>query len=129
MTPWRSLGSFTGPFKGYAPKPGVDHIALPIAALVPKAGLEPARPFGLEILSLLCLPFHHSGRARTTKVNPPKLRAYPAAPTGEPKRRLTISALLRTPILRIMLARCTSTVRGEQDRASAISLLVKPLTR
>ena len=38
MTPWRSLGSFTGPFKGYAPKPGVDHIALPIAALVPKAG-------------------------------------------------------------------------------------------
>ena len=39
MTPWRSLGSFTGPFKGYAPKPGVDHIALPIAALVPKAGV------------------------------------------------------------------------------------------
>ena len=38
MTPWRSLGSFTGPFEGYAPKPGVDHIALPIAALVPKAG-------------------------------------------------------------------------------------------
>ena len=39
MTPWRSLGSFTGPFEGYAPKPGVDHIALPIAALVPKAGV------------------------------------------------------------------------------------------
>ena len=29
--------------------------------LVPAAGLEPARPFGLEILSLLCLPFHHAG--------------------------------------------------------------------
>ena len=29
--------------------------------VVPAAGLEPARPSGLEILSLLCLPFHHAG--------------------------------------------------------------------
>ena len=29
--------------------------------LVPAAGLEPARRFRLEILSLLCLPFHHAG--------------------------------------------------------------------
>ena len=33
--------------------------------MVPGAGLEPARPFGLEILSLLCLPFHHARRAIT----------------------------------------------------------------
>ena len=31
--------------------------------LVPRAGLEPARPFGLGILSPLCLPFHHRGIA------------------------------------------------------------------
>ncbi len=29
--------------------------------MVPRAGLEPARPFGLGILSPLCLPFHHRG--------------------------------------------------------------------
>ena len=29
--------------------------------VVPAAGFEPARPCGLEILSLLCLPFHHAG--------------------------------------------------------------------
>lgn len=32
--------------------------------MVPAAGLEPARPCGLEILSLLCLPFHHAGKRR-----------------------------------------------------------------
>ncbi len=31
--------------------------------MVPRAGLEPARPFGLGILSPLCLPFHHRGIA------------------------------------------------------------------
>lgn len=31
------------------------------AVLVPAAGLEPARPSGLGILSPLCLPFHHAG--------------------------------------------------------------------
>ena len=31
--------------------------------VVPAAGLEPARPFGQEILSLRCLPFHHAGLA------------------------------------------------------------------
>jgi hypothetical protein len=30
--------------------------------LVPAAGLEPARPYGQEILSLQCLPFHHAGQ-------------------------------------------------------------------
>ena len=29
--------------------------------VVPAAGLEPARPYGQEILSLMCLPFHHAG--------------------------------------------------------------------
>ena len=29
--------------------------------MVPAAGLEPARPYGREILSLMCLPFHHAG--------------------------------------------------------------------
>ena len=29
--------------------------------LVPEAGLEPARPYGQEILSLQRLPFRHSG--------------------------------------------------------------------
>ena len=47
-------------------------IAPPKRGLVPKAGLEPARPFGLEILSLLCLPFHHSGRARTIMKHAPR---------------------------------------------------------
>ena len=32
--------------------------------VVPAAGFEPARPCGLEILSLLCLPFHHAGLGR-----------------------------------------------------------------
>src|SRR5262249_10078707 len=31
-------------------------------ASVPEAGLEPAISFEREILSLLCIPFHHSGR-------------------------------------------------------------------
>src|SRR5689334_4136428 len=30
---------------------------------VPKAGLEPARPFEQSILSAPCLPFHHFGAA------------------------------------------------------------------
>jgi hypothetical protein len=29
--------------------------------MVPEAGLEPACPIEREILSLLCIPFHHSG--------------------------------------------------------------------
>ena len=29
--------------------------------VVPEAGIEPARPLEREILSLLCLPFHHPG--------------------------------------------------------------------
>jgi hypothetical protein len=37
-------------------------IAKPFNFLVPEAGLEPACPCGRQILSLLCLPFHHSGR-------------------------------------------------------------------
>lgn len=37
----------------------------PLSSMVPAAGLEPARPFGLEILSLLCLPFHHAGSGMT----------------------------------------------------------------
>ncbi len=32
-----------------------------LASLVPGAGLEPARPEELKILSLVCLPFHHPG--------------------------------------------------------------------
>jgi hypothetical protein len=43
--------------------------------------------------------------------------------------RLTSSKLFRTPILRIMFARWTSTVRGEDPIASAISFEVKPFTR
>ena len=35
--------------------------APPLSPLVPAAGLEPARPYGLGILSPLCLPFHHAG--------------------------------------------------------------------
>ena len=31
---------------------------------VPAAGLEPARPLSLRILSPLCLPFHHAGTVR-----------------------------------------------------------------
>ena len=34
-----------------------------IALVVPAAGLEPARPLSLRILSPLCLPFHHAGTA------------------------------------------------------------------
>ena len=34
-----------------------------VSNMVPRAGLEPARPFGLGILSPLCLPFHHRGIA------------------------------------------------------------------
>ncbi len=30
--------------------------------MVPGVGLEPTRPFGLGILSPLCLPFHHPGK-------------------------------------------------------------------
>src|SRR5690606_7048398 len=34
-----------------------------IEVTVPRAGLEPARPFGLRILSPLRLPFRHPGNA------------------------------------------------------------------
>lgn len=34
---------------------------------VPLAGLEPARPCGQQILSLGCLPFHHSGFPASTR--------------------------------------------------------------
>ena len=33
--------------------------------MVPAAGLEPARPLSLRILSPLCLPFHHAGKGLT----------------------------------------------------------------
>ena len=32
-----------------------------VIMLVPADGFEPSRPFGLGILSPLCLPFHHAG--------------------------------------------------------------------
>ena len=32
--------------------------------LVPGAGLEPARAYALQILSLVCLPFHHARNRR-----------------------------------------------------------------
>jgi hypothetical protein len=35
--------------------------AIVFSLVVPGAGVEPARPFGLGILSPLCLPFHHPG--------------------------------------------------------------------
>lgn|GEM_PF-6787043 len=40
---------------------GVCADFLSSAQMVPRAGVEPARPFGQEILSLVCLPFHHRG--------------------------------------------------------------------
>jgi hypothetical protein len=46
---------------------------------VPRAGLEPARPFGLGILSPLCLPFHHRGNcvfAGVLRVTPRFRRAW-----------------------------------------------------
>ena len=51
------------------------------------------------------------------------------SPPGAASRLRTRSKLFLTFSLRIMLARCTSTVRGEQASALAISLLVKPFTR
>lgn len=35
--------------------------------MVPEAGLEPATPYGGQILSLLCKPFHHSGNRLIVK--------------------------------------------------------------
>ena len=40
--------------------------------LVPKAGLEPARSCDRQILSLLCLPFHHLGIWRRVRDSNPK---------------------------------------------------------
>ena len=48
-------------------KPGI--YSLPVENLVPAAGLEPARPSGPEILSLLCLPFHHAGTHFSQQLN------------------------------------------------------------
>ena len=44
--------------------------------VVPAAGLEPARPFGPEILSLLCLPFHHAGTRRVVRDCPGPLISF-----------------------------------------------------
>ena len=41
---------------------------------VPLAGLEPARPCGQQILSLGCLPFHHSGLLKQKPVNADPVR-------------------------------------------------------
>ncbi len=41
----------------------------PVKSMVRTAGLEPARPYGQEILSLRCLPFHHV-RARHRRTAP-----------------------------------------------------------
>ena len=38
--------------------------AIVVGVVVPAAGLEPARPFGLRILSPVCLPFHQAGTRR-----------------------------------------------------------------
>ena len=35
--------------------------AVPVVPVVPVTGLEPVRHCCREILSLLCLPFHHTG--------------------------------------------------------------------
>ena len=40
-------------------------IMITTGAVVPAAGLEPARPLSLRILSPLCLPFHHAGTGAT----------------------------------------------------------------
>ena len=34
--------------------------------LVPRAGLEPARPRGHYSLKVACIPFHHLGKVQTT---------------------------------------------------------------
>ena len=39
--------------------------------MVRAVGLEPTRPYGLQILSLVCLPFHHA-RTVTLIGNPTK---------------------------------------------------------
>ena len=44
---------------------------------MPAAGLEPARPFGLEILSLLCLPFHHAGNVGRPLLSGPSASLKP----------------------------------------------------
>ena len=72
---WSSIWSTLQP-SGINPERFLEryHVltGFPKRGVVPKAGLEPARPFGLEILSLLCLPFHHSGRARTIMKHAPR---------------------------------------------------------
>lgn len=37
--------------------------------LMPRAGLEPARPFDPRILSPVCLPFHHPGQTEKVAQN------------------------------------------------------------
>ena len=39
------------------------HAFISCKPLVRAVGLEPTRPFGLQILSLVCLPFHHARNA------------------------------------------------------------------
>ena len=43
--------------------------------LVPRAGLEPARPFEQSILSAPCLPFHHPGEVAAISI--PGYRSHP----------------------------------------------------
>jgi hypothetical protein len=42
--------------------------------VVPAAGLEPARPFDRQILSLLCLPFHQAGTQKTLTALPTQIK-------------------------------------------------------
>ena len=44
--------------------------------LVPRAGVEPARPFGQRILSPQRLPFRHPGMLSVTRILP-SLSAFP----------------------------------------------------
>ena len=46
-----------------------DHLARVQGVSIPRAGVEPARPCGLGILSPLCLPFHHPGRVNIIQSN------------------------------------------------------------
>ena len=61
------------PYPGLPQAPDHENRLETFNNMVPRAGLEPARPFGLGILSPLCLPFHHRGNcvfARVLRVTP-----------------------------------------------------------
>ncbi len=89
-----------------------------LSAVVPAAGLEPARHFCLGILSPLCLPFHHAGTGFPVNRDSPQCKA-PQSSSSDASRT---GNRLRSPSQGFIASARRNTSAASPLRSSAISV-------